>query len=303
MIHRWMWRPPCNRWRSLELAPVVGFDIMTVDRMVFLDIIAPRSFSLSEGDFDEALITSKLNGLGYSETVYGTHSYYKSGEDYETDITSELAQMVVNSMNSMAVFDNTIMAAPAGKFITGMFDARDGQVPSVIDNAVCRALADSLGEILTGVITMPERIVIGDLEMQGAPKFDFTVPGNWGLLHRYETAALGRLAEGDERYFIIALYYKDKAAAEADGEMIIKRMESYSLGTFLPRMEKTPFMEKFTPGEPSIKQYGEGFVLTISCQMISTKQSLYFEMGGTGMPFRDTLFLVPDPSPYVGKNK
>jgi hypothetical protein len=290
-----------NRWRSLELEPVIGFDIMTVDRMVFTGVIPPRSFTLAEGDFDEELIISKLSGLGYTETAHGTHSYYKSGEDYEMDPTSELGKIVLNSMNDIAVFDNTIMAAPAGKFVTGMFDTRDGQVPSVIDNAACRALADSLGDIITGVITVPERIIQTDLKMQGMPKFDFTVPEDWGILHQYEMAALGHHAEGEERYLVIALYYKDEAAAKADSKLIVKRMESYNLGTWQSNMEKTPFTKKYIPGEPVVKRYGDGFVLTIACRKSLGKVVDITGMGTGG--FRDMLFLAPDPSSYVGINE
>jgi hypothetical protein len=292
-----------NLWRSVELEPIVGFDIMAVDRMIFTGVIPPRSFFLSEGDFNEELIISKLKGLGYTETAYDTHSYYKSGEDYKIDPASELGKIVLNSMIDMAVFDNTIMAAPAGKFVTGMFDARDGQVPSVIDNAVCRALADSLGDIITGVITVPERIIQTDLKMQGMPKFEFTVPEDWGLLHQYEMAALGRQAEGSERYLVIALYYKDEADAKADGELIIKRMESYTLDTWQPRMETTPFTQKYTPGKPLVKQYGDGFILTIACRKIPEGKRVFSTLiGSAGIPIRDLLFLAPDPSQYVGIN-
>ena len=299
-----------NRWRSMEFEPVIGFDIMTIDRMVFTGVIPPRSFTLAEGDFDEALIISKLSGEGYAETVYGTHSYYKAGEDYEIDITSELGKMALNDMNSMAVFDNTVMAAPTGHQVTDMFDARDGQVPSVIDNAACRALADSLGDIITGVITTPERIIQTDLKMQGMPKFEFTIPEDWGLLHRYEMAALGYRAEGEERYLVIALYYQDEAAAKADGELIVKRMESYDIGTWASRMGPAagtgtvPFTEKYVPGEPVIKKYGDGVVLTIACRKIPTGTRIFSSViGGPGMPIRDLLFLVPDPSSYIGINE
>ena len=291
-----------NRWRSLELAPVVGFDIMMVDRMVFTDIIPPRSFSLSEGDFDEELIGSKLTGLGYTKMEYGARTYYGTGEDYKVRLENELFRMVSNGMNCLAVFDNTIMAAPASKYVTGMFDARDGNVPSINDNAACRALADSLGDVLTAVMMIPERILITDLRARGIPKFDFTVPDDWGLLHQFDMAALGYRDDGEKGFMVIALYYQDESAAKADGAMIIKRMETYTLGTSLPRMEKRPFTEKYIPGEPVIKRYPGGAVLTIACQLIpEERQYVSMDIGAAGMGLRDLLFLAPDPALYVAE--
>jgi hypothetical protein len=220
------------------------------------------------------------------------------------DMENELGRMVLNSMNCLAVSDNTIMAAPAIKYVTGMFDARDGNVPSIVDNAACRALADSLGDVLTAVMTIPERILITDLRMGGIPKFDFYVPEAWGLLHQFEMAALGYRQDGEKGFLVIALYYQDEAAAEEDGALIIKRMETYTLGNWLPRMEKRPFSEKYIPGEPVIKRYPGGVVLTIACQLITEEhQYVSMDMGAAGMGLRDLLFLAPDPSQYVGKNE
>jgi hypothetical protein len=291
-----------NRWRNLELAPVVGFDIMMVDRMVFTDIIPPRSFSLSEGDFDEGLIGSKLTGLEYTKMEYGDHTYYGTGEDYNVRLENELSKMVLNGMNCLAVFDNTIIAAPASKYITGMFDARDRTVPSIADNDACRALADSLGDVLTAVMMTPERIIITDLRMQGIPKFDFNIPDDWGLLHQFDMAAAGYRDDGEKGFMVIALYYQDESAAKADGAMIIKRMKTYTLGTLLPKIGKRPFTEKYIPGEPAFKHYPGGVVLTIACQLIPEEhQYVSMDMGAAGMGLRDLLFLAPDPSVYVAE--
>jgi hypothetical protein len=290
-----------SSWSNPELEPIIGFDGMTVDRMVFTEIIPPRSFYLSEGDFDEELITGKLTGLGYTEIEYGAHTYYRAGEDYNISMENELWRIAGGSMNVMAVFDNTIMAAPASKYVTGMFDARAGNVPSIIDNAACRALADSLGDVLTAVMMIPERILITDLRMQGLPKFDFIVPDDWGLLHQYYMAALGLQAEGEKRFLVIALYYKDKSAAREDGTAIIERMETYTLGTWLPQMENIPFSQRYKAGEPVIEQYPGGVVLTISCQLVPEgRRGVSMDMG-LGGGLRDFLFLAPDPSVYVKK--
>jgi len=292
-----------SSWSNPELEPIIGFDGMTVDRMVFTEIITPRSFYLSEGNFDEELITGKLTGLDYSKIEYGAHTYYGTGEDHKISLENELTRITGGRMNVMAVFDNTIMAAPAGKYVTGMFDARDGNVPTIIDNTACRVLADSLGDVLTAVMTIPERILITDLRMRGLPKFDFTVPDDWGLLHQYDMAALGLRDEGEKRFLVIALYYADESAAREDGVAIIKRMETYTLGTWLPQMENIPFSQRYKAGEPVIEQYPEGVVSTIACQIMPEERRGVPMNMGVGGGLRDFLFLAPDPSVYVGKNE
>ena len=290
-----------NRWRSLELEPVAGFDIMMVDRMVFTDIIPPCSFSLSEGDFDEELIGSKLTGLGYIKMEYGAHFYYGTGEDYNVNLENELGKMVLNSMNCLAVFDNTIIAAPASKYVTGMFDARVGNVPSIIDKAACRALAHSLGDVVTAVITTPERILNATLDMEYELKFDFAIPDDWGLLHQYDMAALGYKVDGEKRFLVICLYYADEETARADGTEIVNRMEDYTLGTWIPNRDNIPFNEWYEAGEPVVRQYPGGATLTINCQLIpEERRGASFHMGGiAGGCTRDLLFLAPDPSNFV----
>jgi len=290
-----------SSWSNPELEPIIGFDGMIVDRMVFTEIITPRSFYLLEGDFDKELIIGKLTGLGYTESEYGARTYYSAGEDFNISLENKLARLTGGRMNVMAVFDDTIMAAPASHFVTGMFDARDGNVPSILDNAACRALADSLGDVLTAVMMIPERILITDLRMQGLPKFGFTVPDDWGQLHQYDMATLGLRDEGEKRFLVIALYYEDESAAREDGKLIIERMETYTLGTLVPHIEHIPFSQRYQAGEPAIEKYPGGVVLTIPCQLMSEeRRGFHMDIGlSGGMGLRDLLFLAPAPSIYV----
>jgi hypothetical protein len=288
-------------WRSKELSPVIGFDGLTLDRIIHIGVIPPKESSIVEGNFEEELITDLLTGQGYTKTDYGSYSYYGIRGDYAIDVTHPIARMVLATMNRLAVLDDMIIVSPATEYVTGVFDAMAGDTPSITDNTACRALADSLGDVLMAVVTTPARVVFTFPGMEEQLKFDFTIPNNWGLLHQYDMAALGYKADGEKRFLVIALYYADEEEARANGAEIVKRMGDYILGTYHERMENTPFTEQYQPGEPVVQQYPEGFVLTIECELIPEgRLGATFHMGAPGVP-RDMLFLVPDPSLYIGK--
>jgi hypothetical protein len=211
-------------------------------------------------------------------------------------------------MNRVAVMDGLIITSPVTADITGIFDTMDGNSPSVLDNEMCLALADSLGDVLVATITTPERIIITDLagHQEHPTMFDFTIPADWGTLQGYEMAALGYRADGDERYLDIALYYADKNEAEADGQEIVKRIQSYKVGTYMggtQQHEPPMFTDWWQAGEPVVTEYGEGAVLKISCKSISELRWASMFMGGADSPFRDLLFLAIDPSLYIGQNE
>ena len=207
--------------------------------------------------------------------------------------------MLMFALNRIAVFDDTIIVSPATEYVTGIFDAMAGNAPSIIDNVACRALADSLGDVLTAVMTTPEMTVFAFPQMEEELKFDFTIPGDWGLLHQYDMSALGYRTDGEARFLVIALYYADEADARADGAEIVKRMGDYILYTYVPNFDNIPFTERYQPGEPIVRKYADGVVLMIECKLIPKgRLGTSFTMGSLGTP-RDMLFLVPDPSAYV----
>jgi hypothetical protein len=213
-------------------------------------------------------------------------------------------------MNQVAIFDDTVIFSPVKANVTGIFDAMSGNTPSVMDNDACRALVDSLGDVLMATLTNPERIIYSDLsaEEQRPMMFDFTIPADWGTLRGYEMAALGYRADGDDRYFDIALYYRDKSTAASDGQKIMNRMQTYKMGTYMGGNIKPDdsfmFTEWWRPGEPVVTAYGDGAVLKITCYPASgVPRWISVLIGSEGIPFRDLLFLAPDPSEYIGKNR
>lgn len=168
-------------WRFEQLSPLIGFDGISADRIIYVDASPPLTFSISEGDFDEDLIAGKLTELGYSKTEYGSYSYYGIREGVDLDFKNQLGEQVLDGMKRLAAFNDTVIASPATEYVTGIFDAMAGDVPSVMDNAACRALADSLGDVLIAVMTTPERILITTPEIDGRPNSIFRYPMTGGF--------------------------------------------------------------------------------------------------------------------------
>jgi hypothetical protein len=289
-------------WNNADLAGLVGFDTFAFDRVIEINSAPPHISYIASGNFDKALIAEKLTALGYTKIDYGVYSYYAKGDDFQPDIFSPLGRIVLGGMNRVAVMDNLLIISPTTGDVTGVLDVMDGNTPSVMDNAVCQTLADSLGDPLVAAITTPDRIIFNGTGQDNTPVFDYSIPDDWGQLHTYEMAALGYRADGNKRFFDIALYYADKNAATADGQEISKRMNSYTLTLLTQQQNPTAFTDMYQPGEPVVTPNGDGAVLKISCQLIlEERRGIIFLMGGTGMPVRDLLFLSPDPTPYLVK--
>jgi hypothetical protein len=292
-------------WKTQQLAPIAGFDYWMIDRDVFVDTPPPWAFSVSEGSFDGQLINDKLTSLGYQKKDYDSYSYYALNEDFSPgDLSSPMSQAVLSSMNRIAVVDdNTLITAPATDIMTGILDAISGKQESVIDNPAGRALADSLGEVLSGVIMNPER-ALNQNPPQEAPPFNFTIPSDWGTLHQYQMVGMGYSDNGNDRFWTVSLYYEDAQDAQADANILVTRMKSYTLNTQFNQgsgqtFKPVPFTDKFDVGEPQVQQYPEGATLTIECELKPETPGNDWLIPMA--EFRDFLFLAPDPSPYVSK--
>jgi hypothetical protein len=264
---------------------------------VFSGIIPPKSFSISEGNFDEELIADKLVGLDYETAGHGAGTYYTKGEDYNINM-DELSGMVLNSMNRLAILNDTIVAAPSTEKVTIILDTIAGNERSIIDKGACRALADSLGEVLTAILTTPYRVTDLDEHMDVIPSFTFTIPEDWGLLDRYVYSAIGYNNDGEERTLIISLFFvMGDGVAQYNADELVTRMESYLLGTQYENAEKIPLTDWLDIGEPVVRSYPRGATLTVSCRVISEKVNLALFLGTQGTS--DTLFLKPDPAQHV----
>ena len=276
---------------TLEWIQVFGFDSMMADRSVFVDRPPPGIFSIMEGDFNEDLIIDKLDELGYEETEHGSYTYHHIFGDHDINLDSKVTRLAMGSMNRVAVLDDTIITAPATDIITGLLDAMAGDVDAVIDNVACRALANSMGEVLAAGIITPDRVLNrfpGHTEM---PPFNFAIPEDWDLLHEYDMVGLGYKDDGKERFWVISLYYTDIDAASKDTGELVKRMENYTFSREFGQIERMALTEWVEVGEPTVRQYNGGSTLTVECRYRGTGSWFM-----TAAITRDLLFLIPNPS-------
>jgi hypothetical protein len=288
----------------VRIAPLTGFDGFQVNRTVLSDVPPPWNFRISGGNFDQDLIDTKLIEQGYEKQKYGSYSYYSFADDFSPDIMgSKIAQNVMADLNRIALFDNTLVTAPATEILTGIFDTLDGKENAVIDDPASQALADSLGEVLSAAIISPDRIVeLSPEHSVGWPPFDFDLPANWGRLHQYQLTGMGYKDDGQERYWVISLFYANAEDATADANTLANRMETYIFNTQYkdnPNLAATPLTDMYEVGKPSVKSYPAGATLTVECRFKPDTPSGFW-LNQTQW-FRDFLFLAPDPTPYLKK--
>jgi hypothetical protein len=282
-----------NNWQ--KIAPLTGYDVWSVDRSIFVNMPPPWAYYISEGQFDKEVITGKLMGLGYQKVAYGSYSYYKINDDFSTGIPlNPVSAQVLAAMNRIAILDSTVIIAPATDIMTELLDTLAGKATAAIDNPGCRALAASLGDLLSGVIMNPER-TLNLNPPQKMPLFEFTVPSDWGVLHQYELTGIGFKNDGKDRYWVISLYYKDAQDATEDADILANRLKNYIFNTHLnqtPGQTLKPVPLTLYPGtvNPSA-------TLTIECRYKRETGGGYWQFPVTES--RDLLFLAPDPTPYL----
>jgi hypothetical protein len=280
-----------------QVAELTGFSVFSFNRIILINNIPPHQSYIVLGNFNEGLIKGKLAELGYGKTNYGKYAYYGIRDDFEIDLNHPLSRVVLANMNRVAVLDNMLIISPVTKDITDILDTMDGKMPSVLNNAKCKAVAESMGEPLAATLTVPDRL-ISPPDIADQAQFVFTVPQSWGQLHTFGMAGLGWHAEGEKRYLDIVLYYNNKGNAEADGKEITKRMRSYSFSIWQPE-GGVSLSDILKPGEYDVKATGGGWMLIISSEVTGKlRTGISTLIGGTGQPVRDLLFLTLEPEKY-----
>jgi hypothetical protein len=301
-----------GNWSRIDPS-VSGFDSWMIDRTIFDPGIVPppNTFTILEGSFDKELIINNLKALGYQKVDYYSFSYLSINADYNYDSSGQinpLSREVLSAMNRIAVQENSLVAAPATKIMTDILETMGKKQKSVFDDTSCRALVTSMGDVLSGVILTPERVMSPGLPRneEDIPKFQFAVPPDWGTLNHYDMAGMGYKNNGKERFWTISLYYKDAQSAQADAEVLVKRLNSYVFNTQFDQnlpgrsVKWQPLTDKYEASKPRVQQYQEGATLTVECQFKTGVQGSSWFIPLQIGPYRDILFLYPsNPFPYI----
>ena len=292
---------PYPHWNASgsDMASVVGWDWLMIGNTIFCETPPPRGFVLAEGNFDETAIVEKLTGHGYASSTYKNYTYYHLNEDMETNMTGELGRMFMAQINRVGFPANFLVTAPDTPAFLALLDTISGDNNNLLDNPSAAAIAAGLGEPLGAVIITPEKIITHNPDQIGnVTPFSIPAAQNWGILHDYALAGFGYRDDGQNRYWDICLYYTDKSEAEADAAELVSRLESYVFMTQYPGSIPYPLTDVWEVDEPVIHEYSEGVTLTVSNHYLpetTGSHSLFSSIIET----RDTLFLVPDPTPFL----
>ncbi len=292
-------------WKYPDLISLTGYDSLMVNSLILVGTPPPWKFAISEGDFDTALVEQKLSEQGYEKKTHGSYTYYSQFDDFQMVPANPINNIVMADLNRIAVVDNKVITAPATSILTAILDTMAKNSESVMDNAACRSLTASLGEVISGGIITPERIIDpAPGHSANLPLFEFDVPADWGLLHQYEMVGMGYKDDGQERFWVISLYYANGNHASADADTLAKRMASYQFNTqYKDRtgaaLKVSTLSDRFDVSTPLVRAYGKGATLTVECRFRpEIADSAWLQP--TYM-LRDLLFLSPDPAPYIKK--
>jgi hypothetical protein len=294
-----------NNW--VQIAPLIGFDAWMVDRTIFDDVVPPKEFSILQGNFDQASIREKLAAQGYQKISYGSYDYLSLNEDFSPgNLQSPISQQVLAQLNRVGFLGGNIITAPDTATLAGIFDTRSGKQKAAIADPACLVLSASVGDVLSGVLISPDRLI--NPGFAGArPPFNFSLPQDWGTLHPFEVAGMGYESDGADRYWTITLYYSDAGAADVDAPVLAKRISGYIFNTEFEQgpgqsFKPTPLTHQFEVGQPTAQIYhGTTPASTLSIALHfkpATPSSTWLRYVHD---FRDLLFLVPDPAPYLAK--
>lgn len=239
--------PSYRRWGELALSmnEQVGFSQLTFDREAWSDgqrdrtssTPRPGGFFTGEGNFDSRRVSKRLLSLGYGEVEHGDITYLSnSREGYRFD-RSLPRGITYGQMNRVYLGDDRLIAATSTERLTDILDLQLNGAPTLVHSAPHAALGEQLGSATVGAAFIPFGFI---QEIQRGERKD--VPNNsgyrgffydeykdWGNLHEFSQAVVAFATDGSINQLLVALYYPDPSAADADREEMERRLQEYYL--------------------------------------------------------------------------
>ena len=281
-----------------EWEDVFGFNGMEVT-LAFgfggsaLGLAFPSSEAYLEGDFDDNAIRQKLRELGYGEIEVSGRSYFSLNDDNSWGSLMSPSGIATGSMNRVYVSDTALIVAPATAFVTGMLATWANESQSLADDVAVSGVALALGDPLSAALFTREGVMNPDAGAGLPPGLSqYEKPAEWGTLHEWSDmgAGYGRGDEGD--WWVMALFYPDPDAADADADELLQRMMGYD--TAFPELVEQgvlvqrPIDHSCSQLMAAARPHEGGSILSIHCTMK--------EDGATALQLvdlRDVGFLVP----------
>ena len=284
-----------NVYNEPSWGEVFGFNGYEVTQAVSLgdSFIAPNPFSSSaylEGDFDDAAIRQKLQGLGYEEIEASGLTYFSKGKDNEWPSLSGPDGFALGDMNRVYVSGTSMIAARNTEFITAMLATWANESPSLAEDDAFSGLANALGDPLSAGLFTRETILTYEPALTDLTRYE--KPEEWSTLHEWSDmgAGYGRGEEGE--WWVISLFYPDSDAASADADELIQRMQGYdsAFPEFVEQgfLVQRPIDQSCSELTADTRQHEGGSILSVRCEMN--------EDGLTALQLadlRDVGFLVP----------
>jgi len=269
---------------------VFGYTYLQAERSIKAGVPAD-DFIVHEGSFDEGLIGTKLVELGYKRLDFLSIPYYALEADYGIDLTGP-TNFALNSMNRVALFDDTIVCTRATGLLIDVLEAVKGQHPSLQDVPAYAGLAQGMGGVtLAEVLTEEEvREILLRARQEMLEMGEVWELSSWGKLHQYQLAGMGFRYHEGERFLVISLFYEDGGAATRDEYELRQR-----LGTYV-RTNGLPATDYWQVSSSKVLYTHGGSVLTIECKLIWEFQRA--QIVSELLLYGDIIFLAVDASDF-----
>jgi hypothetical protein len=172
--------------------------------------------------------TTRLERIGISN----------SREGYWVD-PSLTPSLEYGQMNRAHLDNDRLIAASSNERLTDILDLQLSNTPTLLDSIPHSALSRQLGNDVIATAFIPLGLV---LEMQRGERggsaggeqyggFFYEKYKEWSDLHEFSQSAIAFVSDGMVDQLMVALYYSEPNAANADREEVERRLSEYYLDT------------------------------------------------------------------------
>lgn len=310
--------PSYRNWSEIALTmnEHLGFSQLTFDREIWSDgqlyrgSSTPKlgSFFIGMDELDEQQLSERLLSLGYDQLEYRDITYLSnSREGYWVD-PSLTPSLEYGQMNRVHLDNDRLIAASSTERLTDILDLQLSNTPTLLDSIPHSALSRQLGNDVIATAFIPLGLV---LEMQRGERggsaggeqyggFFYEKYKEWSDLHEFSQSAIAFVSDGMVDQLMVALYYSEPNAANADREEVERRLSEYYLDT--PRGSGSLSVICGSIYSETAVLDG-GSVLTTKC-IAKEPPELYKEsfrlrfVWPSIVKEEDLLFLLPNPEEY-----
>ena len=269
------------------IPPEISMSIVTLNEMLGLDFrsyeqgiwsLRPvnnplKTFMAIQGPIVGQQTTNKLRDLDFRETSYRNTTYFELDEDFMFDFKHPLSRAGL-FFNRLALFEDSILAAPATEIIESLIAARQPKSQTLMDSVPHSSLANAAGDgLVSGAFFRPRWIVEtwNSVNPRPADRLDRYKAGSgaWETLSDYSLALLGYRIRENKDEMVIALHYPTPTNIKADSQELAIRWNNYIFDPSGPFIEDDdiPLNQACSPLSVHTVQHTEHSTIVGSCLM------------------------------------